>query len=103
MKKEFFIRILRLTFILIILVAFLSPSLFSQPVVGLDNWFNRETDAKTGKPFHYLWTDSANSGYSRWGAIFTSRGAKITTIAKPGPEVLKKISIYIIEYYIFTI
>jgi unsaturated rhamnogalacturonyl hydrolase len=96
MNIEFFKRILRLTLILVILVAFYSPSLFSQPVVGLDNWYNRETDAKTGKPFHYLWTDSANSGYSRWGAIFTSRGAKVTTIAKPGPEVLKKLSIYII-------
>lgn len=70
--------------------------LFSQPVVGLDNWFNHEIDAKTGKPFHYLWTDTEFSGFSRWGEIFTSRGAKITTIGKPDDAVLSKINVYII-------
>jgi unsaturated rhamnogalacturonyl hydrolase len=68
----------------------------SQSVVGLDTWFNNETNAKTGKPFHYLWTDTEFSGYSRWGEIFTSRGAKITTVGKPLAEVLSKIDIYII-------
>jgi unsaturated rhamnogalacturonyl hydrolase len=69
---------------------------FAQPVVGLDNWFNRETNAKTGQPFHYLWTDTEWSGYSRWGEIFTSKGAKITTIEKPSASVLKAIDVYII-------
>jgi unsaturated rhamnogalacturonyl hydrolase len=69
---------------------------YSQPVVGLDNWFNRETNAKTGMPFHYLWTDTAWSGYSRWGEIFRSRGAKITTVERPVAAVLKNIDIYII-------
>jgi unsaturated rhamnogalacturonyl hydrolase len=82
--------------ILLVLPLFIFQNLHSQTVVGLDNWFNHETDAKTGKPFHYLWTDKENSGYSRWGEIFTARGAKITTIGKPLAEVLKKISIYII-------
>ncbi len=68
----------------------------SQPVVGLDNRFNNETNAKTGKPFHYLWSDTEDSGYSRWGEIFTGRGAKITTIGKPDADVLNKINIYII-------
>jgi hypothetical protein len=68
----------------------------SQPVVGLDNWFNHETNAKTGKPFHYLWTDTENSGYSQWGDIFTSKGAKITTLGKPTASALSKISVYII-------
>ena len=68
----------------------------SQPVVGLDNWFNHETNAKTGKPFHYLWTDTENSGYSRWGEIFTSKGAKITTIGRPSTNVLSKLNVYII-------
>ena len=71
-------------------------SSYSQPVVGLDNWFNRETNAKTQLPFHYLWTDTAWSGYSRWGGIFTSRGAGIKTVDKPTPAVLKGIDIYII-------
>ena len=71
-------------------------SIRAQSVVGLDNWFNRETNAKTGNPFHYLWSDMEFSGYSQWGEIFKSRGAVITTIEKPTPEALKKINVYII-------
>ena len=65
-------------------------------MVGLDNWFNHETDAKTNKPFHYLWTDTENSGYSRWGEIFTAHGASITTVARPDAKALAKLKIYII-------
>ncbi len=68
----------------------------AQPVVGLDNWFNRETNAKTGQPFHYLWTDTEWSGYSRWGEIFTSKGAQVKTVEKPGSGILKGIDVYII-------
>jgi unsaturated rhamnogalacturonyl hydrolase len=64
--------------------------------VGLDNWFNHEYNAKTGKPFHYLWSDTAWSGYSRWGKIFTDKSAKIITINKPDNTSLSAISIYII-------
>ncbi len=71
-------------------------SLNSQPVVALDTWFNRETNVRTGQPFHYLWTDTAFSGYSRWGKIFTSRGAVIRTIEKPLARVLKEADVYII-------
>ena len=85
-----------LLLILLIVNGFLVPDLFSQPVVGLDNWFNHEINAKTGKPFHYLWSDSELSGYSRWGDIFTGRGARIATIGKPFPDELRKINIYII-------
>jgi unsaturated rhamnogalacturonyl hydrolase len=68
----------------------------AQPVVGLDNWFNHETNAKTGQPYHYLWTDTEWSGYSGWGEIFKSRGAKITTIGKPFGKALSTIDVYII-------
>jgi unsaturated rhamnogalacturonyl hydrolase len=80
----------------IVLTIFLFPDSLSQPVAGLDNWFNRETNAKTGQPFHYLWTDTEWSGYSRWGEIFTSRGAKITTVEKPDVNILKSLDVYII-------
>jgi unsaturated rhamnogalacturonyl hydrolase len=80
----------------IVLTIFLFQDSLSQPVAGLDNWFNRETNAKTGQPFHYLWTDTEWSGYSRWGEIFTSRGAKITTIEKPDLNILKNLDVYII-------
>jgi len=83
-------------FMVLILPVFILRNAYSQPVVGLDNWYNHETSAKTGKPFHYLWTDTEFSGYSRWGEIFTGRGAKITTLGKPDAAVLGKINIYII-------
>jgi len=90
------VLIMNFLFISLILPVFLVQDLFSQPVVGLDNWYNHETNAKTGKPYHYLWTDTEFSGYSRWGEIFTGRGAKITTIGRPDAGVLNKINIYII-------
>lgn len=68
----------------------------AQPVVGLDNWFNREVKAETGKPFHYLWTDTEYSGYSQWGEIFRSAGAYLTTTGKPVAGILKNIDVYII-------
>jgi hypothetical protein len=80
----------------IVLFGFIAQNAVSQTVVGLDNWYNHETNATTGKPFHYLWTDTENSGYSRWGEIFTSRGANITTIGRPSAKVLKNIGVYII-------
>ncbi|MGE5418595.1 MAG: DUF4350 domain-containing protein [Chloroflexota bacterium] len=76
--------------------AILTGSMSAQPVVGLDNWFNRETEAKTKKPFHYLWTDTEFSGYSQWGDIFTSKGATLTTLGKPTTAALSKVNIYII-------
>lgn len=86
----------------LLLLAIISASLYSfqnlqaQKIVGLDNWFNRETNAKTGKSYHYLWTDTEWSGYSRWGELFTSQGARIRTIEKPLYKTLKSINVYII-------
>jgi len=85
------------TLIASFLIAFAGlPDITAQPTAGLDNWFNRETNAATGQPYHYLWTDTTWSGYSRWGEIFSSKGAKIKTIEKPLASVLKGIDIYII-------
>jgi hypothetical protein len=84
----------------IVLLSLCSILLFqnckAQVNVGLDNWYNRETNAKTGKPFHYLWTDTAMSGYSRWGKIFTDKGSKISTLDRPDAATLSKINVYII-------
>lgn len=64
-------------------------------VVGLDYYFNNEW--KDGKRYHYVWEDTANSGYSELGKIFTQKGAKITSIEKaPTKDILKKIGLYII-------
>jgi hypothetical protein len=87
----------KITLALILIVSgFFQLTMTAQPVAGLDNWFNRETDAKTGKPFHYIWADTENSGYSRWGDIFITRGAKLITTEKPDAEALSKIDVYII-------
>jgi len=83
-------------FMSLIVLGFITRSTLAQPVVGLDNWFNHEINARTGSPFHYLWSDSEFSGYSQWGEIFTDRGAKITTLGKPDASILSKIDIYII-------
>ena len=85
-----------LILMLLVVFGFIAQNAISQPVVGLDNWYNHETNAKTGKPFHYLWTDTEFSGYSRWGEIFTGRGAKLSTIGRPDASVLSKIDVYII-------
>jgi len=87
----------KITLLLVsLLFVFSIQEIQAQPVVGLDNWFNRETNAKTGKPFHYLWNDTENSGYSQWGEIFTKRGAGLTLVEKPLAGALKKINVYII-------
>ncbi len=88
---------LRYSFLILLALSFCSiQSLSSQVVVGLDNWFNRETDPKTGKSFHYLWTDTQFSGYSQWGDIFVSQGCMLETLGKPEKKNLGKTDIYII-------
>lgn len=68
----------------------------AQIKVGLDNWFNHEMKPETQQPYHYLWTDTTNSGYSKWGAIFVRKGAKITTIKRPVKQELANLDVYII-------
>jgi unsaturated rhamnogalacturonyl hydrolase len=58
---------------------------FAQKTVGLDNWFNRETNAKTGKIFHYTCD------------LFEKQGAQLKTIAsKPTSQSMKDVDVYII-------
>ncbi len=68
----------------------------SQIIVGLDHWFNHKTNPVTGKPFHYLWSDSAYTGYSQWGTIFTKKGARIATIDRPEEKTMHGLNVYII-------
>jgi len=70
---------------------------FTQKTVGLDNWYNHETNAKTGKIFHYTWDDTENSGFSQLGDLFKSKGASLKTVATKADKIsLKGIDIYII-------
>lgn len=86
----------KLSLILIFCIAF-SAIGFAQKTVGLDNWYNYEINAKTGKVYHYTWDDEAMSGFSQLGDVFKSRGVKLETIkTKPTKHSLKGIDIYII-------
>lgn len=89
-------KIKMIVLFVLVMSLFTSMETKAQIKVGLDNWFNNETNAKTGKSFHYLWTDTAFSGYSRWGKIFEKEGALLSTLKKPTPAELAKINIYII-------
>jgi len=69
----------------------------AQKTVGLDNWYNHETNMKTGKIFHYTWNDTQNSGFSQLGDLFRSKGAVLKTIeSEANPKSLSGIDIYII-------
>lgn len=88
--------ITRVLFFTLIMTVCIFCSSTAQPVVGLDNWFNHEIKKETGELYHYLWTDTEFSGYSRWGESFIARGAKLLTLGKPDPKTLSRVDIYII-------
>jgi unsaturated rhamnogalacturonyl hydrolase len=86
-------RIILLAFALFALAAISS----AQKTVAVDNWFNHETNEKTGKIYHYTWDDEAFSGFSQLGDLFKKRGAELKTIASaPTSKSLKGIDVYII-------
>ncbi len=86
----------QIRYMLVLNMLLLTQLSFAQ-VVGLDHWYNRETNAKTGLPFHYLWTDTENSGYSQWGVLFKKQGSSITTLEHAADSKnLAKLDIYII-------
>lgn len=79
------------------LISLLSLTSFGQKTVAVDNWFNHETNPKTGKLFHYTWDDTDNGGFSQLGDIFKSNGAQLKTIAsKPDKKNLAGVNVYII-------
>lgn len=86
----------RVTVIAVIIFIAVNQNAVSQIVVGVDNWFNHETQQGTNKPYHYTWSDTEPTGYSRWGDIFTNRGAGLVTVGKPTMQALGKLDVYII-------
>src|SRR4030095_1244820 len=68
--------------------------------VMLDNYFNNEWKKDvTGRdvPFHYTWSDKANSGFAMFGDIFSIDGVQKNTLADaPTKGGLSNASIYII-------
>ncbi len=69
--------------------------------VVLDNYFNNEfrKNKKTGQiePFHYIWEDTTDSGYSEFGQLFKKYGSNITELKEaPTRENLENSDVYII-------
>jgi len=77
-----------------------TQSIGTGKTVMLDNYFNNEWKKDvTGRdvPFHYTWSDKANSGFSMFGDIFSIYGVQKNTLASaPTKESLSNASIYII-------
>jgi unsaturated rhamnogalacturonyl hydrolase len=64
-------------------------------VVGEDYFFNHQE--KAGKQFHYIWDDTAASGYSKFGDVFKQFGATLASLDHaPTRADLDKFSIYVI-------
>lgn len=68
--------------------------------VTVDNFFNNEyMTGPTGDkiPFHYLWEEDDNNGFSLFGKVFNDAGVKTSTLkAAPTTANLKGSNIYII-------
>ncbi len=69
-------------------------------VVGLDYYYNREFRQDEGlapQPFHYLWEDTRDSGFSGLAAIIQGLGAQIVKVLQaPDASSLEKLSIYLV-------
>lgn len=68
--------------------------------VVLDNYFNYEIRKEaTGKeaPWHYLWDEKDNGGYSLFGFVFNKHGVQTKTLSTaPSAQKLKGADIYLI-------
>ncbi len=72
-----------------------APAATSAKAVLLDTYYNHEV--KNGKPYHYTWDDTAQSGFSKLGAVFTENGARLDSLAAaPTDDALRGSSVYII-------
>jgi unsaturated rhamnogalacturonyl hydrolase len=86
-----------LKYIALAVICIISIPALGQKTVAVDNWFNQETNAKTGKIYHYTWDDTENSGFSQLGDLFKSKGAQLKTIGnKPDNKSLAGVNVYII-------
>jgi unsaturated rhamnogalacturonyl hydrolase len=64
-------------------------------VVCLDYFYNHQI--KNGKQFHYIWDDTAASGYSKFGEAWKHYGASLDKLQKaPTLDDLNKYSVYLI-------
>jgi hypothetical protein len=90
----------RKLFIVVLFVYSIITTGVMAQTVTLDYYFNREvhtTKDGQSKRFHYIWEDTANSGFSIWGEVFKSQGGQLSSLdVAPTPENLKGTGVYII-------
>ncbi|HEY4327167.1 MAG TPA: DUF4350 domain-containing protein [Mucilaginibacter sp.] len=90
-------KIISTTTLIILTIAFLRTN---AQTVMLDYYFNHEVHKdKAGQEvrFHYMWEDTAGTGFSILGNAFKKHGAKLTSLDKaPTLDNLKGANIYII-------
>jgi hypothetical protein len=90
----------RKLFIVVLFVYSIITTGVMAQTVTLDYYFNREvhtTKDGQSKRFHYMWDDTANSGFSIWGDVFKSQGAQLSSLeVAPTPQNLKGTGVYII-------
>lgn len=76
------------------------PGIAPEKTVLLDCFYNNEwRPDPSGKPvrFHYVWHDTANSGFSILARQITDAGACIDTLCQaPSPSALRRASVYVI-------
>jgi unsaturated rhamnogalacturonyl hydrolase len=71
------------------------PSVGRAKVVGLDYFYNHQV--RNEQPFHYIWEDTAVSGYSKFGEVWQQWGASLGKLEKaPTLPDLRRFSVYII-------
>lgn len=90
-------NLLKITALIAVTVA---PVITRAQTVTLDYYFNHEVHKnKAGQivRFHYMWEDTASSGFSKWGGWFKDAGAKLSSLdAAPTVANLKGTDVYII-------
>jgi len=90
-------RIQKIAGLLVIVLCLITSVANAQKKVVLDNYYNHEISQKTGKPYHYIWDDEADSGFSQFGELFREQGAEISMLNKePDESSLGGVSVYII-------
>lgn len=94
MKKTFFYSLL------LVLLLGNGYSFGQTKTVTLDYYFNHEfkkTTSGNQVRFHYMWSDTAESGYSKLGAVFTKNGFTLDSLTTaPTTANLKGTSVYVI-------
>ncbi|WP_207535356.1 hypothetical protein [Desertivirga arenae] len=83
--------------LLTVFLSLLACAAIAQKRVVLDQYYNNEVEAKTGKAFHYIWEDQEMTGFSQLGGLFEAEGAKLATLReKPSKNNLSGTAVYII-------